>query len=102
LDARLTTLLCKKIVAKSKEMKTRYNLTKSSKEGCGSKGAVLPIIMMMFAVENCHYHYMIQTYNNTRAHKRGYTSELYSLTEVQQFRTAILEAPDDDHVGRNM
>jgi hypothetical protein len=37
---------------------------------------------------------MLQTYN-TWAHKRGYTLKLYSLTEVQQFSTAIFEAPDD-------
>jgi hypothetical protein len=28
--------------------------------------------------------------------------ELYSLTEEQQFSTAIFESPDDDHIGRNM
>jgi hypothetical protein len=40
-------LLCKKItVAESKEVKTGPNLTESSKEGCGSKGAVLPVLMM--------------------------------------------------------
>jgi hypothetical protein len=27
---------------------------------------------------------------------------MYSLTEVQQFSTAIFEAPDNDHIGRNM
>jgi hypothetical protein len=36
------------------------------------------------------------------AHKQSYTSELYSLTEVQRFSTAIFEAPDDDHIGRKM
>jgi hypothetical protein len=37
LDSRLTTLLCKKnIVAKSKEVKTGYNLAESYKEGCMS------------------------------------------------------------------
>jgi hypothetical protein len=30
-------------------------------------------------------------------HKRGHILELHSLTEVQQFSTAIFEAPDDDH-----
>jgi hypothetical protein len=40
LDARLTTLLCKKsIVAKSKELKTGCNLAESSKDGYGSKRA---------------------------------------------------------------
>jgi hypothetical protein len=36
--------------------------------------------------------------------KAGYTLELYSVTQVQQFSTAISEAPDDDHdhVVRNM
>jgi hypothetical protein len=49
LDARLTTLLCKKeIVAKSKEVKAGWsnsNPAEASKEACGSKGAVLPITM---------------------------------------------------------
>jgi hypothetical protein len=35
------------IVSKSKEGETRCNLTESSMEGCGSKIAVLPVIMMM-------------------------------------------------------
>jgi hypothetical protein len=39
---------------------------------------------------------------NTWAHKRGYTLEFYSLTEVQQFSKAILEALHDDHIGRNI
>jgi hypothetical protein len=34
---------------------------------------------------------------NTWAHKQGYTLESYSMMEVQQFSTAILEAPDDGH-----
>jgi hypothetical protein len=37
LDARLTTLLCKKIIV----AKTRCNLAGSSEEGCGSKSAVM-------------------------------------------------------------
>jgi hypothetical protein len=42
------TLLCKKItVAKSKEVKTRCNLAESSKEGYGSKRAVLLLLLMM-------------------------------------------------------
>jgi hypothetical protein len=41
-------LLCKNIiVAKSKEVKTGCNLAGSSKEGYGSKRAVLPTMMMM-------------------------------------------------------
>jgi hypothetical protein len=28
--------------------------------------------------------------------------ELYSVTAVQQFSTAISEAPEDDHIVRNM
>jgi hypothetical protein len=48
LDAGLTTLLCKKITdAKSKEVKTESSVAESSKEGYGSKGAVLPMITMM-------------------------------------------------------
>jgi hypothetical protein len=48
LDARLTTLLCKKkIVAKSKEVKSGCNLAESSKKGYGSKGAVSPMIMVL-------------------------------------------------------
>jgi hypothetical protein len=47
LDVSLTTLLYNKnIVVKSKEVKTRSNLTKPSKESYGSKGAVFPIMMM--------------------------------------------------------
>jgi hypothetical protein len=50
LDARLTTLLCKNIiVAKSKEVKTGWSnsryLAEFSKEGYGSKRAVLPMKM---------------------------------------------------------
>jgi hypothetical protein len=48
LEARLTSLLCKKInVAKSKEVKTGLNLAESSKEGYGSKRALFPMIMTM-------------------------------------------------------
>jgi hypothetical protein len=40
------TLLCKKfIVMKSKEVKTECTLAESSKEGCGSKRDVLPLMM---------------------------------------------------------
>jgi hypothetical protein len=47
LDARLTTLLCKKItVAKSKELKTGRNLAEPSKECYGPKRSVLPVMMM--------------------------------------------------------
>jgi hypothetical protein len=46
LEARLTTLLIKKIiVTNSKEVKTGCNLAESSKEGYGSKRAVLPMII---------------------------------------------------------
>jgi hypothetical protein len=46
LDAKLTTLLCKKnIVAKYKKVKTGCNLAESSKEGYGSKRVVLPVMM---------------------------------------------------------
>jgi hypothetical protein len=51
LDARLTTLLCKKIiVAKSKEVEIGSNLAESSKKGCGLKTAVFPMMMMMVVV----------------------------------------------------
>jgi hypothetical protein len=41
-------LLCKKIiVAKSKEEKIGCNLVESSKEGHGSKRAILPMMMIM-------------------------------------------------------
>jgi hypothetical protein len=53
LDARLPTLFCKRIiVAKSKEVKTGCNLAEFSKEGYGSKRAVLPITMMMKQTTN--------------------------------------------------
>jgi hypothetical protein len=45
LDAWLTTLLCKNIITKSKEIKSGCSLAESSKEGCGSKRAVLPMMM---------------------------------------------------------
>jgi hypothetical protein len=41
-------------------------------------------------------HPALHTYNSAWLHKQGYTLELYSMTEVQQFSTAIFEAPDDD------
>jgi hypothetical protein len=44
--------LKKKIIAKSKEVKNRYNLAESSKEGSGSKKTVLPIIMMIMMMCN--------------------------------------------------
>jgi hypothetical protein len=49
LDSRLATFLHKKIiVAKSKEVKPDgTNLTESSNEGYASKGAVLPMMMMI-------------------------------------------------------
>jgi hypothetical protein len=37
----------KYIIAKSRKVKTGCNLAESSKEGYGSKRAVLPVIMMM-------------------------------------------------------
>jgi hypothetical protein len=41
-------LLCETIiVANSKEVKTGPNLADSSEEGCGSKRAVLPMMLMM-------------------------------------------------------
>jgi hypothetical protein len=48
LDARLKTLLCKNIIImKSKEVKTGSNLAEPCKEGCGSRRAALPTVMMM-------------------------------------------------------
>jgi hypothetical protein len=52
LEAKLTTLLCEKIiVAKSKEVEIRLNLSESSKEGYGSKSAVL-LLMITFLKES--------------------------------------------------
>jgi hypothetical protein len=49
LGSRLTTLLCKKIiVAKSKEVKTGYNLAGSCKEAYGPKRDVFPMMMMIY------------------------------------------------------
>jgi hypothetical protein len=39
-------LLKKNIVAKSKDVKTGSNMAESCKEGCGSKRAALPIMMI--------------------------------------------------------
>jgi hypothetical protein len=50
LDARLTTLLCKKIVTKCNEIETRVILAESSKQGCGLRSAVLPVMMMMMMI----------------------------------------------------
>jgi hypothetical protein len=48
MDTRLKTVHCKSInVAKSKEVKTGSNLGDFSKEGYGSKSAVLPTTTMM-------------------------------------------------------
>jgi hypothetical protein len=42
------TLPCKRIiVVKNSEVKTLSNLAESSKEGCGLKMAVLPVITMV-------------------------------------------------------
>jgi hypothetical protein len=47
LGAGLTTLLCTRIiVAKSEEVKTGCKLAEYSKEGCCSKGAVFPGMLM--------------------------------------------------------
>jgi hypothetical protein len=47
MDARLTILLCRNIIdGNPKKVKTGCNLAESSKEGYGSKRAVLP--MMVF------------------------------------------------------
>jgi hypothetical protein len=35
------------LVAKSKEVKNGSNLAETSEEGCGSKRAVLPVVMMI-------------------------------------------------------
>jgi hypothetical protein len=52
LDARLTTFLRKRVtVPKSNEVKTGSNLVEPSREGYGSKSAVLPTVMMMY----CYY-----------------------------------------------
>jgi hypothetical protein len=45
--------LKKKTVTKSEELKTECSLAEPSKEGSGSKRAVLPMIMMMMI---SHYH----------------------------------------------
>jgi hypothetical protein len=47
-------LLCKKIVAKSREVKTGFNPTESSKEGYGSKRAVLPMMMNKRHIARCN------------------------------------------------
>jgi hypothetical protein len=53
LDARLTTLLCKKVaVTKSKEVKTGCNLTESSKEGYGQKKGSFTIVVVLVVVDD--------------------------------------------------
>jgi hypothetical protein len=45
------TFLCKRITAAtSKEVNWMANLAESSKEGCSSKMAVLPMMMMMMVM----------------------------------------------------
>jgi hypothetical protein len=49
LDARLTTLPCENtriVLAKSEDVTTGTNLAEYFKQGCGSKGAVLPMAVM--------------------------------------------------------
>jgi hypothetical protein len=51
LDARLTTLFCRKIiVAKSKEVNPGCNLAQFSTENCVSEGAIVPLMMMVVVV----------------------------------------------------
>jgi hypothetical protein len=51
-DARLKSLLCRKItVAKFRFLKTGCNLAGSSKEACGTKSAVLPMMMIMIVLK---------------------------------------------------
>jgi hypothetical protein len=58
LDTRLITFLSENIiVAKSREVKTGSNLVESSKEGYGSKGAVLPMMMMTYRF--CILHFFV-------------------------------------------
>jgi hypothetical protein len=54
LGARPTNFLCKTVTAvKSKEVETSCNLIKSSKEGCGSKRAALPLMVMNRMINEC-------------------------------------------------
>jgi hypothetical protein len=70
LEARLTTLLCKKIiVAKFKEVKTVDDVTheqtkptESSKEGHGSRSSVLPVTMISLTFRKAA---TLKTGNNT-------------------------------------
>jgi hypothetical protein len=57
LDTRLTILLSNRITVQNcKEVKTRCYLAESYKEGCGAKGAVLPMMMkmIMMGIYNCY------------------------------------------------
>jgi hypothetical protein len=47
LNARLTTLLCKEFVTKSKEVKTSCIMAEISKEGYGLKRPVLPMLLLL-------------------------------------------------------
>jgi hypothetical protein len=49
------TIFCKKIVAKSGEVKTGCNLAESCNEGYGSKRADLPMTIMMMIVMMVNY-----------------------------------------------
>jgi hypothetical protein len=48
LDAKLWILLCKIIIVLKSNVKTGSNLTEFSKEGYGSKTAVLPMMIMQY------------------------------------------------------
>jgi hypothetical protein len=60
LDARLTILLYKNIsVSRPKEVKTRYKLAESSKEGYGSKRAVSAVMMIRIYIYIYIYIYIL-------------------------------------------
>jgi hypothetical protein len=55
-DTRLTTLLCKKIVRKSREVKTGCNLAESFREGYDLKqGDALSPLLFKLYFRICHY-----------------------------------------------
>jgi hypothetical protein len=85
LNARLTTLLCKKIiVAKSKEVKTGCNLAETSKEG--SESAVLSMMMNTGKVLG---YYLNMNQCSSCSHPSLIT--VYSHLTIQNFTVCAVE-----------